>query len=113
MSNFKTNTMEDIIYDLDYFINKFNDIPTYDWTTNTYQNIYGSKCAFGHCGSTNQKHSEESAKLIDLMISLGVDSIDILMANDGYLDFIKYGHTPKERVVNYLKSLKDANRKNS
>lgn len=88
-------------YDLDYFIHKFSAIPEERWTTGKYVDDNGCKCALGHLGESMIDTTEESKQLTWLVY-------DIDEVNDNRLNkYSHYGTTPKQRVVNYLKSLRD------
>ena len=94
----------DYDYDYDYFINKFNNIPDDQWTTDRFTNEAGQHCAYGHCGANRLGagvfDTEEASALYKLDIKH-----DLGFVNDG-----KHKHyqqpTPRERVVAYLTNLK-------
>jgi hypothetical protein len=90
-------------YDVDYFIKKFEAIPENKWTTGAYMNNKGQSCALGHCGiHRSVPISQEPIELSNLFIrKLG---ISVLAVNDFKL--IKWGSTPKERILNALKEIK-------
>lgn len=92
-------------FDLEYFIDKFEAIPEDQWTTGEYINDDGCKCAYGHCGLRGSvSDTKESYALFNLDCN-AKDSITCV--NDNYNNsYIHLGSTPKQRVVNYLKSLR-------
>lgn len=87
-----------MIYDVDYFINKFSSIPEEKWCTDKFTDHDKCYCALGFCGETDRSHTEESEALILLIMN-------IVPINDG-------GHpiyqqpTPKQRVLAALNDLK-------
>lgn len=92
-------------YTVDYFINKFKNIPNSKWTTGAINDSdTGKHCALGHC---HQKHGEwtnEQRALIDLFVfNLGQTVQNI---NDfGQVIGFK-GSNPKSRILNALKKIK-------
>ena len=93
-------------YDLDYFITKFSAITEDKWITGKYTDG-DCHCAYGHCGMTHMvRDTKESYALFNIDISA---KESITRINDGLSDAeLAFGTTPKQRVVNYLKSLRDA-----
>lgn len=92
-------------YDLEYFIEKFEAIPSNKWTTKKF-NKGECKCAFGHLGCEYAcDDTKESMKLIDIIGGV-LGCITLVDVNDGKKQFDHLGSTPKERVINYLKSLR-------
>lgn len=85
-------------YDLDYFITKFSAIPEDKWTTGKYTDG-DCYCAYGHCGLSDDANRNSES---DALFSISMVIPDV---NDG-LGYTAFGTTPKQRVVNYLKSLK-------
>lgn len=97
--------MEKMKYDLDYFIAKFEKIPDDEWTDQgEFVDRSGCKCAYGHCGAIKSKNdSEESTALYKID-----EYYNIVPVNDNWRgNFAHLGTTPKQRVVNYLKSLRN------
>lgn len=94
-------------FDLEYFVSKFEAIPDDQWITGEFFDERGCKCAYGHCGAVNSSTDTiESSKLLDLDLE---HSFRIAAVNDNTdNEYSAYGSTPKQRVVNYLKSLRDA-----
>lgn len=95
-------------FNLDYFIRKFSRIPRNKWTKGTFHS-HGRSCALGHCGEGKWVDGGSAGKLLQL-------APNIIMANDkGYLvkrtpeglerTYLS-GTSIKERVINYLKSLR-------
>lgn len=96
-------------YDLEYFIAKFEAIPEDKWTTRTFDDGNGCYCAYGHCGDRlGKEDGKESMALSKIIMDKGqafpFHLADINDGNDNFID--EYGSTPKQRVVNYLKSLR-------
>lgn len=90
-------------YTLEYFIKKFSEIPDSQWATKKFV-IGDRKCAFGHCGAIQSaQDTNESKALMKLLSTLG--TMDLFDVNDGKKPYAHLGSTPKERVINYLKSL--------
>lgn len=90
-----------MIYDLEYFIEKFSSIPDDRWIEGRYIDESGCCCALGHCGHRqgSQGGTIESFEIQEICPL-------IHRINDGYSAYRSLGSTPKERVVNYLKSLR-------
>lgn len=88
-------------YNLEYFIAKFESIPEYKWLCGEFSDEYGEcKCALGHCGVRQETDTPEGDYLLELT------DFDIAEVNDGVRGYDTLGSTPKQRVVNYLKSLR-------
>lgn len=101
--------MENAEYTLEYFINKFESIPEEKWTTGTTGDSEGRHCAMGHCGAHTCSfdaliHNAEVKSLL-LLTGQEKDTLPtITHVNDDTYPF-RYGKTPKQRVINYLKSI--------
>lgn len=96
-------------YNLEFFINKFNDIPEDKWTVGTFVDDRGCMCAYGHCGFTEsslKNSTEESRALKRLDDDTRTEENSIVLINDDLINARSFGPTPKQRVVNYLKSLR-------
>lgn len=96
-------------FNLEYFIKKFSDIPEEKWTTGQFVDESGCMCAYGHCG--DRKGQEDGKESKDLSrIIMDKDEVwpyHLADINDGNYDHEEtYGNNPKDRVVNYLKSLR-------
>lgn len=62
-------------YNVDYFINKFEAIPEYHFTTHLFENQNGQKCPAGHCGVTHQHTvTPEGIALKQVLINLPITS---------------------------------------
>jgi hypothetical protein len=86
-------------YTKEYFIEKFDPIPEEMWTTGKfYDKKTGACCAMGHCGSRRGGDSEEAIALRDIIPN-------IARINDGHLDYVWSGETPKQRILNALRAL--------
>lgn len=99
----ETNT----IYDVDYFINKFEAINSDDWGTNNLDN----HCTFYHCGARNGENWTNNKEVLGL-INIVSDNRDdglgtILTINDNWVGNKIKGNTPKERILNYLYQIRD------
>lgn len=92
--------METQKYDLDYFIKKFEAIPEEKWITNGYGKN-GVHCAYGHCGADDNGKYPEEARALNGLSGCVVEEI-----NDGFPQYLRYGSTPRTRVINFLKELK-------
>lgn len=100
--------MENTEYTLEYFIKKFEAIPEEKWTTGEFVDRDGCMCAYGHCGRTQSNNgTKESDALAELILKLDeVMPRHLANVNDGMFGTeSQYGSTPKQRVVNYLKSI--------
>ena len=99
-------------YDVNYFINKFETIPDYEWCEGQCTKVLNNNiqhCALGHCGVTKNMEgndlTDESKALIKLFggnpnkpcYEGGADAV--ISVNDG-------GPGSKQRILNKLKSLK-------
>lgn len=99
------------IYNVDYFIKKFESIPENKWCIKSLQNSDGSRCALGHCHPAGKVDpnfvTEETMALIcDIGIQL------IKMGYSGIVD-INNGDcphyqqpTPKQRILAALYDIK-------
>jgi hypothetical protein len=102
-------------YTLEYFIEKLSAIPEEEWTTKTYND--GEKCcALGHCGAVMSCYDTEESSALKRISVINCKEennwLTIPDVNDGKKHSEQYGTTPTERVVNYLKSLRDGKDKN-
>ena len=85
-----------MIYNVNYFIKKFEAIPEDQWTTGSFRDEHGRKCALGHCLTLH----EEQAALISL---LRYTTSEI---NDGERDRYQQP-TPKQRILAALNDVKN------
>lgn len=88
-------------YTLDWFITFYEQIPADRWITGDYVNSEGC-CAYGHLGERRVGETPESVKALQELIG----ETYISEVNDGEPEYLHLGDTPKERVINYLKNLK-------
>lgn len=111
-----------MIYDVDYFINKFKAIPEFLWITGTIGNVGGPRCANGHCmGSNHGDYTDESAALHNVFSAIVVhddngESTWKWDTEPGYsytADRINNGQTlkyrqptPKQRILAALSDIK-------
>jgi hypothetical protein len=99
-----------MIYDVDYFINKFEAIPEEKWITLAFGSA-GAHCALGHCGCDEDEngtrlHTIESAALENLFLQNV--KVSVMNVND-YTgpDFRLYQQpTPKQRILAALYDIK-------
>lgn len=95
------------IFNVDYFIEKFSNIPEDKWAESGYQN--GDKfCALGHCGEiVSDSPTEESIALQNLFTKY---DLRVSLVNDG--EYSKYeGKSPKQRIIDVLKYIKQREEK--
>lgn len=94
------------------YIAFYSAIPEDKWCTGVFTTDEGSCCALGHLGEREDAISREDVwKFRSLLNSLGSSDHEITEVNDGNGKYINIGDTPKERVINYLKQLRDGNSK--
>lgn len=109
-----------MIYDVNYFIKKFEAIPEDLWITGLYYSRDRSGfCALGHCGVTEIDRTEEADALESLFISnlRDIQKVHIkvrLVAsiNDGLIDKYKQP-TPKKRILAALYDIKKIQEKSN
>lgn len=92
-------------YDVDYFINKFENIHEDKWCTNTLQDAEGRRCAIGHCIEKPYRSTDESNALAELVVLY--TGVAVSLVNDGFISTFKQPK-PKDRILallNYIKSL--------
>lgn len=88
---------------LEEFIAFYEAIPVGRWVSGYFEHPFTKQCcAIGHIGGReiNGQRAIVTAELS--LVSLAPGIID---CNDGGSEWLQFGITPKERVVNYLKSL--------
>lgn len=104
------------MYDVDYFIEKFEKIPEDKWCVGRFDDGYGAKCALGHCGAyEGMHHDTPELTAIHALVGnwKGGGGLTIVDINDGYLYAMRpklSAATPRERVLNALRLIKE-NRK--
>lgn len=86
-----------MIYDVTYFINKFEAIQDDRWLVGDYFNWDKSKsCALGHCGAGSDRDITGEATLLKSLF--GYAEYEVQNINDGYND--RYHQpTPKLRIL--------------
>lgn len=101
----ETNNLNPV-YDVSYFIRKFEAIPEDQWCRGNYEEN-GSHCAYGHCGVNNgNAMPNEMPKEARLMGSLfNVINSTVVYVNDG-TDIRYQQHTPKQRILAALHDIK-------
>jgi hypothetical protein len=87
------------LYDIDYFIDKFEAIPEDRWVSDKYFNPLGQCCAVGHCGIVGPE-----------ALALKV----IFVKGDTLVERVNYGAdqrfqqpTPKQRILAALHHIKN------
>lgn len=93
--------------DLDYFIKFYESIPEKNWIMGQYvdPNDPSKCCAYGHLGETDTHRTQDVKDLANIVENKTVDYISHVNDNEsGYYTLL--GTTPKQRVVNFLKSLR-------
>lgn len=88
-------------YTLEYFIEKLSAIPENKWCINSFHNADKQSCVLGHCGEGFNRRTEEGQALTKICHFI------ISVNDDIFKEYRHLGTTPKERVINYLKSLRD------
>lgn len=100
-------------YDINYFITKFSSIPEENWCTLQLDNNAGAHCAMGHTGcSTTVIHgrmdsntTEEGWALAKIFGSVA----NVMNVNDIWQMGLPV--SPKERILDHLKKLKEKEEK--
>lgn len=95
-------------YDLDYVITKFEAIPEEKWCQGSLLDKQGRACAWGHCGLREDGPISSIVGALRMIGKLFPDpTVSLVEVNDQGFKFRALGSTPKQRVVNYLKALKE------
>lgn len=100
------------MYDVDYFINKFEAIPEKNWTTIKLSDGQGACCALGHCGVTANSNGEyvytdEAEELIKLFGGSSKHNWQCVSdINDLYDPHSAILNTSKKRILNKLYKIK-------
>jgi hypothetical protein len=88
-------------YNVDYFINKFTDIPAENWCVGYYFQDNGKRDVLGHCGHSGFLDSEESKALKTMFFDyLKVSPSEV---NDGVNKY--KGDNPKDRILEALNEI--------
>lgn len=90
------------MYNVDYFIDKFEAIPKDNWCTDLF-NFAGASCALGHCGAKENALDTEESTALWILFDTDSPVTDI---NDGKDPYSKLGNHPKDRVINALKKMR-------
>lgn len=95
--------------DINCFIKKINQIPENKWRY-CHESTRGAKDIFGHLNITPNKVSPRAKRFLKLC---GIDDpfsqvIYWAAINDGEGDSIRFGKTPKTRILNFLHAIKNA-----
>lgn len=101
------------MYDLDYFIKKFEAIPEDRWNDHTQYDEHNSTCcAFGHCATDleemNGAETPEGRALGNIFREAGFttwNNLWVTDVNNGRSDKYKQ-QTPKQRMLAALKDIK-------
>ena len=95
---------EESKYTVDYFIKKFEAIPSFRWTTGKTTEYFGfRRCAIGHCIQFT-KYSQQSLHNL-FYINLG-PHITVAGVNDHGTEKYCNIETPKERILAALHDIK-------
>jgi len=94
------------MYNVDYFINKFEAIPENEWHTGHYSNYDNTAhCALGHCGEGIHKTKE--SKHLSILIRTNLDDRHFAVPNINDGENEKYQQpTPKQRILAALYDIK-------
>lgn len=95
------------IYNVQYFIDKFEKIKTKKWTTGRYSSMFGlSHCALGHCGMGDKVDGFDTYPEVFHLAKIFANSkLNIISVNDG--DCPRYQQpTPKQRILAALNDIK-------
>lgn len=88
------------IYDVNYFIKKFQAIPEELWHIGSFSNALEDKfCAFGHCGcraAYTNSFTDEGMKLHYIFFQ---NVLNVAHTNDGIETNTYPQHTPKQRIL--------------
>ena len=88
------------MYNVDYFIKKFEKIPENRWCTGVF--INGNKrCALGHCGARLDQWNEESEALYKLFNNYPTYSITVVNDGPGVSSI-------KQRILHALRVIKES-----
>lgn len=98
--------MSNRIYNIDFFVRKFERIPDELWTVGKFTE--GKKhCALGHCGASEYHDDTEEANALTWLFQ--DHGFDVARVNDGVtwdniegMNMSQLGDTPKERILNAL-----------
>lgn len=88
------------IYNVDYFIKKFEAIPEIEWCTRGF-GVNGNHCAYGHCGMTDSLEF----KKVPEAYALGNLLFDVVDINDDRHPNYQQP-TPKQRILAALYDIK-------
>lgn len=95
------------VYDVDYFIRKFEAIPEDNWWIGEYNDEDGNRfCAYGHCGLRSKSLNRQN-KEADALYALFCSDVKSIVAdiNDGK-DIRYLQPTPKQRILAALYDIK-------
>ncbi len=90
------------MYTKEYFIKKFESIKSEDIG----QGSLSANCALAHCGVKNWVETEEADALADLFGAIYKGDYSVVFdVNDGNGIYRNSGETPKDKILNRLRSL--------
>lgn len=101
------------MYDVDYFIKKFEAIPDNEWCEGDFVNPSNpsQRCALGHCGMNfSIVLPDEAYALTKLFDDARSDFPSIVTINDGKVFPYKELKHPKLRILKALYDLKERNK---
>lgn len=88
------------MYDVNFFIRKFEAIPEDKWITGKWE-LNGNHCALGHCGAI-----QSDVSLTDEACALNELLTNVIAINDGR-DQVYAQPTPKQRILAALNDIRD------
>lgn len=105
------------VYDVNYFIKKFSAIPNEKWTKDKFTDGHGRYCALGHCGYSDKNPVGNGVEGYHLTQMFDHYAIRVACVNDGDYSHVLLvdnrawywthtGKTPKERILNFLYTIK-------
>ncbi len=93
--------LEEQVYDVDYFIRKFEAIPEEQWCTRQYTDDEGRHCALGWCRGFDGEYGYAEEVALERIAPFFVPDV-----NDG--NDVRYQQpTPKQRVLAALRDIKE------
>lgn len=106
----------EIVYDIDFFIKFYEEIPENQWCTNQQQNEKGQRCAVGHLMPLDEKvrgsfyqygHYTLMGRSLFLILDKSKLGRNIAFANNGSLTEYQQS-TPKQRTLAFLRDVKES-----
>jgi len=87
------------IYNVDYFENKFQNIPEERWVTGVF-NESGRSCANGHCGADNDNYVTPESRALQKVFSVLIITEDGIPVIDGRCQWIPAEYSLKAAYIN-------------